>query len=33
LTAKYIADLRECSHGYTNFEVVERIEVDRTGQD
>jgi len=29
LTAKYIADLRECSHGYANFEVVERIEVDR----
>jgi hypothetical protein len=29
LTHKYIADLRECSHGYANYEVVERIEVDR----
>src|SRR5574341_1712576 len=29
LTARYVADLRECSHGYANFEVSERIEVDR----
>jgi hypothetical protein len=29
LTAKYITDLRECSYGYANFDVVERIEVDR----
>ena len=29
LTASYIADLRACSHGYANFEVGERIEVER----
>jgi hypothetical protein len=29
LTARYIADLRACSHGYANFEVGERIEVER----
>lgn len=29
LTPQYIADLRAASHGYANFEVVERIEVDR----
>jgi hypothetical protein len=28
LTQQYIADLREISHGYANYEIVERIEVD-----
>ena len=29
LVEGYIADLRECSHGYLNYEVVERITVDK----
>ncbi|OGD74771.1 hypothetical protein A3A84_03680 [Candidatus Collierbacteria bacterium RIFCSPLOWO2_01_FULL_50_23] len=29
LTASYIKDLRDASHGYANFEIVERLEVDR----
>jgi len=28
LAQKYIADVRECSYGLANFEIVERIEVD-----
>lgn len=28
LTEQYIADVRECSYGYANYEVIERIEVD-----
>lgn len=29
LIPKYIADLKTCSHGYANYEVVERLEVDK----
>lgn len=29
LTRQHIADLQEASHGYANFQVVERVEVDR----
>lgn len=29
LIPKYIADLRDCSHGYANYQVAERIEVDK----
>jgi len=28
LAEQYIRDVRDCSHGYANFEIVERIEVD-----
>jgi hypothetical protein len=29
LIPQYVKDIREASHGYTNYEVVERIEVDQ----
>ncbi len=29
LVAGHIADLKQCSHGYANYTVVERVEVDK----